>query len=328
MEVIANRMIKKQKIEWALSVGGKPWGYLYETKNNTILMSWISAPVDGVCKQLTGLHTCRETFIKELRNMYAPDNPDRVFPKIETKKLRAFIARKKVYPNFRKRAYPTKPESLRREEEIKKFVSESDVWMKEAKRCLNLFEKRAGWVLTTVRALTDAEEESGKSSLAERGSVAYAFTGSSRWMKSPQLLSLYFLIIRLCGSGIMRHMISCEDATKLTELEEFKKVMATNSASSYSHSIYINDFNHLKDTCNYWTTIIDHHKYLFDDSGPETNFKQNNAQAGITKLSKNDISIEGNVVGERWSELLRKLKKQEEKATIKTSLKNKKATTT
>ena len=293
--------MKEQKIEWVNTFAARPEGYMYDTGLSTMLMSWISAPEDGVCKQLTGQHTCRETFIRELRNLYLPaESVSGKLAPIDTKKLRISISRKKVYSSFRRKDSPTGPEKTRRVEELSKFVVESDAWMKRAKRCLNLFEKRAGWLLTNVKKASDDNDIS----LAHRGTAVYIFTASPRWMRSPQLLSLYLLIVRLCRSEIMQSITSCEDVSKLVNLLEFKKVMTEGSRNPL-----FGDFKHLQDTHKYWATLIDNYKQLFGNADLRKTFNENDSQDGITKLSILRVGsgqlIKDNDVYKKWESIVK-----------------------
>ena len=155
--------MKVARIAWNHS---KPTG-MYVT--SIPAFSWVGVSKEGVRPQVSEWMTCRESFAHHFREALEQN-------KVQVPKNRVcfmmgqcvnFQAKASVHANFQKR-----------------FLEE----MKRGVKLVNLFEAYAGWTRTRLFAVSGLKEQHG---------AAYLITGPSRWLRSPQLFSLYCLLLRL-----------------------------------------------------------------------------------------------------------------------------------
>lgn len=131
---------------------------------------WVGKSEAGVRPQVSDWMTCRESFIDHLRNQISNNN-------VTTPKNRvcimmgrsvAYNSIAKVKTNFQKR-----------------FLGQ----MKRGVRIVNVLEAHLGWTRTRMFDVWGHEKR-------KQHGAAYLITGPSRWMRAPQLLSLYTLLLR------------------------------------------------------------------------------------------------------------------------------------
>jgi hypothetical protein len=133
--------------------------------------AWLSklSPKKKVARLLTDFHSCRETFTGAFGEVFDPEIK-RPIPKDQT-----CIA---LY-----KQYATEPTAKRR----KLFESK----LAKSLKIIHHYEKMAGWKRTRVyraRVIDDGH--------TIENILVYVVNGSNRWIRGPQLLSLYVLLLR------------------------------------------------------------------------------------------------------------------------------------
>jgi len=190
-----------------------------------VSFSWLGIPRKNVYPQITSWHGCRETFAGEIKKWSSGNwNYAR---RMDLRRMRLACIRK--YNN-----------RMTDENWVKKCTYDLK-WFSEAKRILNVFEKHLGWGLTTVSQVKDG-------SLTKVRANVFVFSGSCKWVRSPQLVSLYLLILRLSRHAYFRKFES------FAGLEDFDKIMARKTHS---------DAQYWRTLRPYLLAILDNHKDLF-----------------------------------------------------------------
>lgn len=85
-----------------------------------------------------------------------------------------------------------------------------DAWMLRAVKVINVLEKYLGWSLTHM-AKDKSQDATGK----EFKSNVYVFTASPKWLRSPQLISLYLLLVRISTVKSFGKVASLDDLVKM-----------------------------------------------------------------------------------------------------------------
>jgi len=166
---------------------------LYSTKD--IYFSWLTAPKKNVLYQITKWHSCRETFVGELNKQF---DEKRKWPykyEINTTHTR-FAATHKYINNMHINHF-------------EKTCANNLRCAKHAKRLLNLFEKYLGWGLTTIYKCNN-------DNFTKHRIDMFVVYGSAKWLRSPQLMSLYLLIIRLSKNEYFQTLKNINDIKKFS----------------------------------------------------------------------------------------------------------------
>lgn len=197
---------------------------------------WVSKPVKGVWQQNSSWYSCRETFASQLKHFIraikiSPPTGTQ-WPKsrrpIDMKRTRFVMCYKTNGP-----AAVAKARMTRQENDIKRGL-----------KLVRMLERRAGWVQTQVYRPTNDK------SLKELGCNVFIISGSSRWMRSSQLLSLYCLCLRFGA---------CKDLTKLKTLNGMPAFLKTVKANGAQNG----DITFFKNVAPYIIPIMDNVKELF-----------------------------------------------------------------
>lgn len=241
--------MKKIRIDWNGS--HSPIVSVYE--NNGIKFSWLApGKTAEELSQVTGWHSCRETFTGEICKFVANKQSSAWSYKrdLDFKKTRVAVVRRHKRLTF-----------------IDGGTRTDLKWMRCAARLLNIFEKSQGWALTHVSMCDDLD-------LHKNSINVFAFSSSAKWQQAPQLLSLYLLIIRL--------------GAYWKEFAGFKKVDDLKSMSdifSKNPSLKIQtDPIWLIDTWKYWMLLLNNHDALFFKKSLEENYRENGGAHGIKYL--------------------------------------------
>lgn len=232
--------------------------FIYPSKNP--LFAWINAKDEkDFFVQASGWHNCRETFCDEIRTRTKQIDHEPLSCDINIKRTRIAML-KKISSNP---AYYNE-------------ASEFKHWAREACRLVNILEKYMGWSLTRVYKIKD--QTIPKARLSNSRIYIYLFVGSPKWSRSPQLLSLFLLNLRL---GRNYGLTKCYK--KSTDLKKLATVLLkqTNITGQQSQ-----DITRLSETCEHWETVMDEHKKLFFTRPALVNFRMNRGIFGISKLVK------------------------------------------
>jgi len=231
------------------------------------LFSWASRPLNGVLKQVSRWHGCRETLTSEIKRCYFPESSPGTWstfkkngishPKIGLRRF-YIIELFKGNPQAKRTAYA--------EEHAKR--SEDSV--KAGLRAINVIEKYMGWPLSTVYSV-------------DRDSIdqIYVVSGPGKWVIAPQMLSLYLLILRLGGhpKKHLKHFTEVSD-------ESFNAVA---KAGGYSQ---LGDIG-------YWTQFrkkiklfLDNYERIFGDTTLEDNYRNWTGRYGISRLMADTNAVQ------------------------------------
>lgn len=189
-------------------------------------MSFCTAPDQHNRIRLRGyFDTCRETVIGFLRAQLEAANANR-------KKKTSLIDLKRTRLILFVKASGQHTERI-----IDNFRKKKDKEILISLKLVNHYERKLGWPRTKMQKLDnrDAFLDSSGNNISNTVNM-YMVVGSSRWMKSPHLLSLYMLLLRL---GVRGFKAEFETHTQLLkELEDFGKKHRTKSDVSYVRATY------------------------------------------------------------------------------------------
>lgn len=110
-------------------------------------------------------------------------------------------------------------------------------WFLRGLRCLHAFEKLAGWPLTRAMKVD-----------MPRGVTGVYCRGSRRWLKTPYLVTLYVLLVRMCAD------ISIDG---FKNFDGMMKII--NSKDNWTR-----DAQHIVNTREYWKALALGYPYLFE----------------------------------------------------------------
>ncbi len=262
--------MKKVKINWngALS----PVNTVYE--NAGVKFSWMAPGEEkGSFSQVTNWHGCRETFAGEICKFVGTTLPSRWTYKrqLDLKKTRVAVVRKHSKASF--------VESTK--EDLK--------WMKSSTRILNILERTQGWSLTRVSICDDPD-------LIKHSLNTFVFVSSVKWMQSPQLLSLYLLVIRL---GRFRKVFS--KFKSAADLESIKEPLYKERNASTTI-----DISWFEQTYKYWMAVLNNHNDLFFTRKLEDNYRIYSGSQGIKFLINGGGS---NDLVKTWQKIIAEIKK-------------------
>jgi hypothetical protein len=259
--------MKKIRINWVPSKS--PVNSIYEGTGTKF--SWL-APGKNASEllQVTGWHSCRETFTGEICKFVSKANPS---PWVNTRGLDLKKTRVAIVHKHRKSDFFTNTEI-----DLK--------WVKCAVRLLNIFEKSQGWSLTRASMCEDLDVHNSCSNV-------FCFNSSPRWMQASQLLSLYLLIIRLG-----RYYTEFAKFKKVTDLEDVYKIFSKDAELKKQ-----TDPSNFLETWKYWMLMLNNHADLFFSKTLEENYKPNTGAYGIKYMISGIADANTMKV---WRELIKK----------------------
>ena len=213
-----------------------------------VQFSWLGVPRKNVFPQITSWHGCRETFAGEIKKWLQSGPAWSYKRNMDLRRMRMACVRK--YSN-----------NMKEETWVKKVAYDLS-WFGQAKRILNEFEKHLGWGLTTVAHVKDGNLTKGRANV-------FVFSASCKWMRSPQLVSMYLLILRLARHKYFQKFESID------ALEEFDVIMKgrTHSDAQYWRSLR-----------PYLLAILDNHKDLFFRRSMKTAYATQSGWNGINTM--------------------------------------------
>jgi len=223
---------------------------------------------DGELCQLESWATCRETIMCHVRNKYKPSPYNTKAEKLATDRIRVI-------------SYVKQTIRAKAPREERKLVFEAA--LNNAIKILNFFEE-----MGHLKRSKLYEVEHG----LPVSHFIYLIEGSSEWLRSPALLSLYLLLIR-CGRFL--------ELGKFTTYEEFMERCRhlvknfekdTKNMSFYEKRTYLSsfpegnsrDFEYLKYVAHKLPVLMKERKKLFSKTKPEDHFAQSGYSDGIHNL--------------------------------------------
>ena len=209
--------------------------------------SWASRPYNGVATQLTSWHGCRETFTSELRRCHSP-----VVNKAWRSKLKIDSRRARILVLF-------KQPNMKNDLAIHKAA---EIQMEEAVRVLNIIERYKKWPMSKVSRVDGLSDNES----------CFLLTGSGKWIISPQMVSFYLLIVRLCAQD--KHTA----AFKKFSTKDFA---AISRSANYSRA---GDFGYFRSCYTKLQLFFDNYDELFGETTIKDNFAAWAGSSGINNL--------------------------------------------
>jgi hypothetical protein len=222
-------------------------------------------------KLLTNFTTCRESLVHTLRNRMITENVE--LP-VDYDNLR-------LVASFSNRSVKV--------DETKELVF-------YAKQVLNMMETEAGWensVITTAKYI------------GNDNNLCFLLTGSKNWMASPQLISMYALILRsvytyiknIDKEQVERELNSIEDVRRL-----FNKISSSDMGDADHVGVCRKHFYNIMK--NHDKIFEGGHTFTFDLNGDSNKkgYNYNSGYGGITSFCQNNA---GPTMKKRFSEFVK-----------------------
>lgn len=185
---------------------------------------------------------CRETIVDHIRRQLQSD------PDLKDKKSNIDMNRTRLI-------LFSKTSAHNQERTIKAFNTRRNREMLVGLKLVNHYERKHGWPRTKMQKLHNGEIIAGGTDVSNTIHM-YTVVGSSRWIKSPHLLSLYLLLLRL---GIRGFRADFKTHTQLTkELEVFI------TKNSRSNGVRRGDAAHVRVTYKKWDLLLKSYNKLFN----------------------------------------------------------------
>lgn len=147
-----------------------------------------------------------------------------------------------------------------------------------AKRVLNIFERYLGWRLTRISL---AEGECSAKITAEYSNTIkasdYLFEFSKKWARSPELLSLYLMIVKLCQYNIWDNF---------GDVKDLPKVVHAVCGTSRKGDEIVKFFT---GTYKYWIPVLDRIDELFMKQNTHDNFEHYDGSYGFHVFVLNQV---------------------------------------
>ena len=263
---------------------------------------WLDKMSGGAYQILDVWHECRETFAARFKVVYderynLSSNIDKgTLRYMDRRKLRLLVH---IHTNE------------------KKVLDAFEGEIKNAKRIINAFEKYLGWSLTTVREAKDKDGFYGKSSTKMKGNdraLGYVLAASSKWMRSPQLISLYLLLIRLGRlKGYVEDFKDFSDLHKIVKKIKGKETTGRTFADRIRRELDNyqtgSDAYYLCSIYKKLPLMLDNVNEVFFKSTRANNFRENVWNWGITLLLNGNKASKAII--SRWKEVEKKHKDME-----------------
>lgn len=271
--------MKNVTIEWKPSFG--PIFSIYRG-SPLYVFAWLKPSNRTRFKQESAWHSCRETFSVVIKKTLYPE-PDC--------KSRVYLKRLMIAV-------------------VRRFDTKADFDAGKAKNtkamtvginCVNVIEKYLGWSLSKVKKVEDEE-------LSRNFVDGYVITGSPKWLRSPYLLSLYLLLIRMGDySDTMSKINSLSDFETVGNLPEFSTIesaLSANKSVSFKADGDGRSFKWYKDIFKHIIPVIENVDSLFMRKTLMSNYQDVKPTAGISNFCKGKIG--DTKLAEKWQKILTK----------------------
>lgn len=167
---------------------------------------------------------------------------------------------------------------------IAKKTKEFHRWMESGVSVLNILEAKHGWPLTRMYKVEHVYGER---------IVVCMFVGSARWMRSPAMLSMFALLVRMSNHKVF------------SDIKDYEGFME--AVQKYIRGRHT-DCDHARHTSPYWDIIMSNFIKLFNGFSAKENFTQENygeyiESEGISKFCKGETNY--GALGERFRNLVK-----------------------
>jgi len=243
---------------------------------------------NGEFRSLSGLAYCREIFISSLwrRIIQVEESYNHLF-------YNSKISMNEIIPGTRVRVMVRC---------VSQKNTDPDEFPTRAKRVLNIFEKYLGWRPTTI---SKSEDDIGHLIFNEyRKKIQaheYLFEFSKKWVRSPELLSFYFLIVKLCQFNMWDNF---NNLTDLPNVASKAKVIPTHEGELKRCFVK---------TYKFWLPVLDRVDELFMRQSTLKNFEFYDNTYGFHRF----VFGQGlrYVAAKKWDKIRKELKELEGKTT-------------
>jgi len=129
-------------------------------------------------------------------------------------------------------------------------------------RILNIMEKHNGWPLTKMHNVETITAK-GQGSQQNRRVFIKMLEGSSKWLKSPHMISLFFLLVRLPT----RH-------SRFIEIKNYKQLMG--ACKLFAGRSNNGDRYSVRNTIGFWNPLMSNFGKMFRGMPLDNNFNKRN----------------------------------------------------
>jgi len=177
--------------------------------------------------------------------------------------------------------------------EVSKVSGPAAAFSDRAKQVLGIFEKYLGWRRTKIYQVGGvcpakiASDCTGKIRVQD-----YVFDFSRKWARSPELLSLYLMIVKLCQFNIWDKFESVNDLQAVANLA--KQIRGTEIIPYFTR------------TSQLWIPILDRVNELFMSQKIRSNYEDYEGTYGFHVFVANQNPR--SVVSKRWAKIRKELK--------------------
>lgn len=240
--------------------------YYYGGNNihTTIWWALCAAPkITGEIKQLTPFIFCRESLTC------------RVFDRMSQNNTLSFMNRKEAgrMPIDKLRLLIKTASQARSPSAVSREDKKLKVGVKTALKILNIIERKHKWALTVAYPVEPYSSTD----------YVHMFVASKKWMRSPHLLSLFTLLVRLAQHKELSSDPSFRRIKTYESLLDRLKKYANAAGGN-------NDKVTVKQTIKYWDLLFRNYQKLYCDMPMKRNFDQNkytdHYDEGIQKLCR------------------------------------------
>jgi len=251
--------------------------------------AWIGkSDKSGEFQVLSGLAYCREIFISSLwrRIIQIEESYNHFFynPKISVNE---------IIPATRVRVMVRC---------VSQRNTDSDEFPTRAKRVLNIFEKYLGWRPTTISKSKDSIDHLIFHDYRKKVQAhEYLFEFSKKWTRSPELLSFYLLIVKLCQFNMWDNFNNLVDIPSVVSKA---KVIPTHESELKRCFVK---------TYKFWLPVLDRVDELFMRQSTLKNFEFYDNTYGFHRF----VFGQGlrYVAAKKWDKVRKELKELEGKTT-------------
>jgi len=228
--------------------------------NNTIpfedpIFAFVSAPIKGVVQARTDLTYCRESICEYIRQQVK----EVAKYQIDTKALHMVMYRR-VPPKTGPAAYQRQMEAVQ--------------------NMLNVIESHYGWPLTKVyNVKLQGTQDNGNPT-----NRFYYLKATKRWMKSPAMLSMYLLLVRIACTD-KKHKFN----NKITSFDTLFETLDELAKRNFTQEV-----SYYREHGKHWRLILDNYRTLFGDRTMESLYVPSHHHylfsEGINKLCDDNSS--------------------------------------
>lgn len=243
-----------------------------------------SNAASGKFIQVTGWHGCRETFVTELKKSIVKEhNKEKSSIVIPHDRLRIGVMTR-IHDSY----------TFKKSEVKEKAKAFQNIWMFGAVKVLNVVERHLKWSPTKLY-----KDNSVPATAPESRANIYIFVSSPKWLRSPQLLSLYLLLIRISVLKPIHKVHTVKDLA-----EAMQKIKRTGLFKNEKVSMFHDDISHANWVASRLEKIFENLDKLFFSRTLYNNYREQAGCYGITALVSSQFYGGDAYIKKRYKELV------------------------